>query len=271
MQVEALELRLSLLVCLALSGVYVVYELLSEPSGGQPFGHWLGIFGTLLMASTEVLYSLRKRTGWLRRAGPVRYWLSAHIFTGIVGPFLVLLHSAFQFRGLAGFTLGLTALVALSGFLGRYLYTAIPHTLAGTETTAGALMMELDQVLSSLENLAQAAPPVVKELVDAEVHRPGRRSDWAIVVLRAWDEWRHGDSLHGQIRKLETKEGHTLGNIERLLRTRYRLERQLRTIRAARRLLSLWHIAHVPMGFVLFSSVAIHVVATIYFGASILR
>jgi hypothetical protein len=30
---ESLELKLSLLICLGLSGLYVVYELLAEPSG----------------------------------------------------------------------------------------------------------------------------------------------------------------------------------------------------------------------------------------------
>jgi hypothetical protein len=49
---ETLELRLSLIVCLGLSGVYIAYALLAEPSGGQPFGHWLGIIGTVLMVAT---------------------------------------------------------------------------------------------------------------------------------------------------------------------------------------------------------------------------
>ena len=44
---ESFELRLSLLVCFGLSAVYVAYALLAEPAGGQPFGHWLGILGTL--------------------------------------------------------------------------------------------------------------------------------------------------------------------------------------------------------------------------------
>ena len=117
------ELEYSFLVIIILSGIYIAYEILSEPSGGHPMGHWLGIVGAVLMVMTEILYSLRKRTRLFKQAGPVRVWLSFHIFTGLVGPFLVLMHTGLQFRGLAGVTTWLTAVVVLSGFIGRYLYT----------------------------------------------------------------------------------------------------------------------------------------------------
>jgi hypothetical protein len=269
---QSLELKLSLLVCLGLSGVYVVYELLAEPSGGHPFGHGLGIVGTLLMLSTETLYSLRKRTAWLRRAGPVRYWLSAHIFTGIVGPFLVLTHTAFEFRGLAGITMLLTALVVASGFLGRYLYTAIPRSLAGVESSSTDLADEIDLTQTTLATLAAQYSPAVQALVAADARRQRRvRGDWAMVLLRGWDDWRYRLHLRGQIRKAQQAERRTLRDVERWLMRRRSLERQLRMMQAARRLLSVWHVAHVPMGVALFSSIAIHVTATLYFGAGLWR
>lgn len=117
------ELEYSIFVIIIFIGVYIAYEMLAEPSGGHPFGHWLGIVGALLMVMTETLYSLRKRTRLFNRAGPVRAWLSFHIFTGLVGPFLVLMHTGLQFRGLAGVTMALTVIVVISGFIGRYLYT----------------------------------------------------------------------------------------------------------------------------------------------------
>jgi hypothetical protein len=117
------ELEYSFFVIIILSGVYIAYEMTADPRGGHPFGHWLGIVGTLMMVMTETLYSLRKRTRLFNRAGPVRVWLSFPIFTGLVWPFLVLMHTGLAFGGLAGVTLGLTAVVVLSGFIGRYLYT----------------------------------------------------------------------------------------------------------------------------------------------------
>jgi hypothetical protein len=269
---QSLELKLSLFVCLGLSGMYVGYELLVEPSGGQPFGHALGILGTLLMVSTETLYSLRKRTPWLRWAGPVRYWLSFHIFTGIVGPFLVLTHTAFVFRGLAGFTMLLTVLVVGSGFIGRFLYTAIPRSLAGTEASTNDLADEIGRLHDALRLLVRQRSPVVGALVEADAQRQRAvRSDAMLVILRGWDEWRYRLNLRRQVRALEKREHLKLGEVERLLLQRRTLERQMRMIQASRRLLSVWHIAHVPMGVALFSSVAIHVSATLYFGAGLWR
>ena len=269
---ESLELKLSLLVCLGLSGMYVIYELLAEPGGGQLFGHWLGILGTFLMVLTETLYSIRKRTTLLRWAGPVRYWLSFHIFTGIVGPFMVLTHTAFQFRGLAGITMALTVLVCGSGFLGRYFYTAIPRSLAGVEASSTDLVDEIRRVQAAIAEMTQQRSDAVQALVEADAHRQRRaRGDWMLVLLRGWDDWRYRRNLHSQVRRLEKTGQQKLGDVERMLMQRRDLERQMRMLQAARRLLSVWHIAHVPMGVALFSSVAIHVSATLYFGAGVWR
>lgn len=268
---ESRELKLSLAVCLLMSGVYVAYELLATPDGGHPFGHALGLLGAGLMVATEVLYSLRKRTGLFRQWGPVRYWLSVHIFTGIVGPFMVLMHSAFEFRGLAGLTMLLTVLVVGSGFLGRYLYTAIPRSLAGAEASSADLAGEINQVQGALADLAQHRSAAVRALVQADAERRrAARGDWALVLLRGWDDFRYRARLHGAVRKLEKAEQQKLGDVEKLLRRRRDLERQIRMLQAARRLMSAWHIAHVPMGVALFTSVAIHVAAEVYFRAGLL-
>jgi hypothetical protein len=269
---ESLELRLSLWACLGLSGVYVTYSLLAEPRGGQPFGHWLGIIGTLLMVATETLYSLRKRTVLFQRAGPVRYWLSAHIFMGIVGPFLVLMHSAFEFRGLAGLALGLTVLVAMSGFLGRYLYTAIPRTLAGAETSTQELLDVLAAQRSALDALVSGHSAAVQALVASDFGGQRQaRSDTALVLLRGYDAWRYRAQLKRQVRQLEKSEQTRLSEVERALLQRRASEQQYQTFQAARRLLSVWHIVHVPMGLALFSSVIIHIAATVYFRAGLLH
>jgi hypothetical protein len=81
---------------------------------------------------TEVLYSLRKRTR-SARWGRMSNWLQFHIFTGLVGPFMVLLHTSWKFNGLAGATTLLTLIIVVSGFIGRYIYTRIPRTLDGLE------------------------------------------------------------------------------------------------------------------------------------------
>jgi hypothetical protein len=131
-----MELWLALIAVLAISVVYlVVVRWFREiPAASGFFGHMIGVIGFLLMLSTETLYSLRKRTmraSW----GPMAAWLQFHILSGIVGPFMVLLHTSWKFNGLAGITTLLTIIIVLSGFIGRYIYTRIPRNLDGIELT----------------------------------------------------------------------------------------------------------------------------------------
>jgi cytochrome b561 len=52
---------------------------------------------------------------------------------GLVGPFMVLLHSSWKFNGLAGVSMLLTVIIVISGFIGRYIFTRIPRTMEGLE------------------------------------------------------------------------------------------------------------------------------------------
>jgi hypothetical protein len=128
------ELWLAFIGAVLITGIYAVVTLLTGgiPAASDLFGHVLGILGFLLMLMTETLYSLRKRTR-SARWGRMSDWLQFHIFTGIVGPYMVLLHSSCKFNGLAGATMLLTIVIVISGFIGRYIYTRIPRTLDGIE------------------------------------------------------------------------------------------------------------------------------------------
>jgi hypothetical protein len=102
------------------------------PPASEFFGHSIGILGFTLMLMTETLYSLRKRSRGVRW-GRMSLWLQFHIFTGLVGPYMVLLHSSWKFHGLAGVSMLLTMIIVVSGFIGRYIFTRIPRTLDGLE------------------------------------------------------------------------------------------------------------------------------------------
>ncbi len=237
--IERLELLISFVEAVLLLGGYAVYALAAEPSGGHPVGLALGSLGLLCMALTETLYSLRKRLGWLR-FGPVRLWLSCHIVTGIVGPWLALLHTGFTFNGLAGLAMALTALVTVSGFVGRYIYTAVPRTLAGVALSRDELAARLAQLQAKLEDSAPVA--------SAQTGRPPANP---LVRLTCWGqptERRHAPEL------------------ERLLQRRQELERQMASLKTAQRLLRLWRRLHVPLGLTMFTTIAIHIGAALYYG-----
>jgi hypothetical protein len=120
-----------LYAAVAIAGATALWAVASSQAGRLPaaaslVGHGVGIVGSVLMLMTATLYSLRKlRTD--ARWGATSGWLSFHMVTGLVGPYLVLLHSALRFNGLAGLTMLLTVVVVASGLVGRFLYTRIPR------------------------------------------------------------------------------------------------------------------------------------------------
>jgi hypothetical protein len=134
------------------AGITVGYAAFSGatgvPAAGGLVGHLMGVVGFTLMLLTETLYSLRKRA-MRRPRGSMRTWLRVHIVMGIVGPYLVLLHAAWSFKGLAGALTALTGIVVASGFIGRYIYTAVPRTADGA-------VIEVQQLSAQLAALREA-------------------------------------------------------------------------------------------------------------------
>jgi hypothetical protein len=137
------ELLIAAALVVGLTGAYMaLLGAAGVPAAGSLVGHMMGVVGFTLMLLTETLYSLRKRA-MRRPRGSMRAWLQAHIVMGIVGPYLVLLHAAWTFKGLAGALSLMTALVVASGFIGRYIYTAVPRTADGVIVEAQELELQL--------------------------------------------------------------------------------------------------------------------------------
>jgi hypothetical protein len=262
------ELSLSLLVVFFLTLVFIIYEFVTTPSGGHPFGHFLGILGGLLMLMTETVYSARKRWG-LFKFGQVRHWLSFHIFTGIVGPFLVLGHTSLEFRGLAGLTMLLTVIVVGSGFLGRYIYTAVPRTLAGIEVDRRTLERRASEQHRELTQWATGKSAEVQMLIQQELSFVDSSKDRSPLdtLLYRLQEWRHRQKVRSAIKKLEKEEADRMAEIERMLKRQQILQRQISSLRSVRKMMGWWHTFHVPLGLTLFTAMFIHIFATIYYRA----
>jgi len=264
--IEHIELLISFFIASILLAVYGVYALLTDPSGGHPIGQLMGIFGLLLMLMTETLYAFRKRVPWFR-FGPLRLWLSFHIITGIVGPWLALLHTAFVFRGLAGLAMALTILVVISGFVGRYIYTAVPRTIVGATVARNDLAAQVVVLQAELDHWAATQTDHVQALVaHYQVITPRIEVSSLGLLTRFLSEWQAKRQLRRTLWTLEQVEQQKLRELERLLRHRQELERQIASLKTAQQLLRWWHRLHVPLGLTLFTVIAIHIGATIYFG-----
>ncbi len=124
------EIWYALIAIVAITGLYALAyrQAGAFPRASGLVGHGIGVVGFILILMTETLYSIRKRltdAKW----GSMASWLRFHIFTGLVGPYMVLLHTSMKFGRLAGVAMLLTAVVVASGVVGRYIYTTVPRTL----------------------------------------------------------------------------------------------------------------------------------------------
>ena len=262
------ELEYAFFALTILAGVYVAYTIISSrnglaPAGGHPFGHWLGIIGTLFMVMTELLYSIRKRTRLLNRAGPVRAWLSFHIFTGIVGPFLVLMHTGLHFRGLAGFTMMLTILIVISGFVGRYLYAALQRAGLQSEDSYASSVDKIAGARAAIQLYEEEWPARVRAIEKIWLRQNESRPDF----LAPWNQFR----MRQRLQRLEGERTALDQQLSRYLQEKQRLEANLGRNANYQRLFRLWHLVHVPLGITLFVAIAIHIIATIFFRAGLFR
>lgn len=257
------------LAFVAIVGITVLYLFIVVTQGGIPearefFGHSFGVLGFILMLMTEFLYSQRKRSR-SARWGKMASWLQFHIFTGIVGPYLVLLHSSWKFNGLAGVVTLLMIVVVLSGFVGRYIYTAVPRSADGAVLESDELERDIAGIEGSLQEWLAAYPRTAMQLQPLLAGVIGGQSDLALIFGRGLQEWQTRFQwwhLKNQLQGLPREQVHRLAD---LIRRRQTLQRQIASLTMARRLLALWHAVHVPIGMTLFFAAFVHIIGAIYY------
>jgi len=261
------ELKAALITVIFLSAVYVVYAWRATPRASSLFGHGIGVVGFLLMLATETLYSLRKRWAWLRW-GRMSRWLAVHIYMGIVGPYMVLMHSAWKFRGLAGLAMLLTVVVVCSGFIGRYIYTTVHRSLAGTEVAEDQLRSELEILNAEIERRLKDQPEALRQFVQQQTLQMQPMvvgSGVGTLVASAWDGLIYRWRLRRALAALPPVDRAVLREMERLLRQQHALRFQAMTLETARKLLSVWHTVHVPLGMALFATAFLHILFALYY------
>jgi hypothetical protein len=261
MLTKSRELILSVIAIGFITLAYILVQTVSQqtPSASSLWGHSLGVLGFILMLMTETLYSLRKRSIRGARWGKMSSWLEFHIFTGLVGPYMVLLHPGWKFQGLAGVLSLLTILMVISGFVGRYIYTAVPRATSGAEID-----------IKELKNIALQLESQLARLKNEEITRPMLNVEIGTgnslgVLSRFWFDLRAllnnisiRTSQSGQSRQKALELAQVMRKYDQVLR-------QMRNLAAARRLLALWHTVHIPLGLTLFVVGFIHIGATIYY------
>ncbi|NOZ04476.1 MAG: hypothetical protein GXO92_07740 [FCB group bacterium] len=235
---------------------------------GGVFGHGLGIIGGSGMI-IMFIYSLRKRIRRFRRWGRLQTWLNYHIFLGIAGPILVTFHTAFKFGGLVSVSYWSMVAVALSGFIGRYIYTKIPRRVSGKELTLQEFEERDHEMKENLKrefNISGETMRLIDKITGAEkIQRRGLLGIFTILSLDMVD-WFAQRKLFKQITTSTSIPESQLKAFRRLLKKRVKTARQIAFWKAAHDLFHYWHVIHKPFAYTMIIIMIIHVITAITFG-----
>lgn len=241
----------------AVSGLIVFMLLLwlgfvfhrSSRFAGSLWGGMLGVSGTLLML-VPLAYLIVKRVPPLKRVVTkrvsMRTLLTWHIYAGILGPILALLHTGHKFVSTLGVSLtAMMLIVVLSGFVGRYLMSKFSQTIR-----------EKKEMLTRME---VAYRQTAGELAANPDHTVILRS-----IAGFWMRLAAGFFM----RDPKTGQGilDTPVRAVRLAESMADLEYAIKTHEIFKRWFSGWLKFHIIISFILYGLLSMHVWAGIHFG-----
>ena len=239
-------------------------------------GYALGVAGGSMML-VLLVYPLRKRLRFLASFGATRYWFRAHMMLGVLGPLAILYHCRFQLGSLnSTVALWCTLLVAVSGLVGRYLYSRIHHGLYGSRATLEELKVAIHQPHRSGEGLAKLFPGLGERLQafdDIALAPSSGVLDNALRSLRLvwlapWTRFKTTRYLCHTVTLLVADSAvaarhrvNLMQNAENFVGRHLRSVRRVAEFSFFDRLFSLWHVFHLPVFMMLVLSALVHVLA----------
>lgn len=236
----------------------------------------LGVTGTFLIFVTEVGYTYRKLG--IIQLGSVRTWLRTHIFIGILGPVIIIWHTGLNFYGFAGWLAGLTVVVVVSGFIGRYIYRLIPRTNKGQALSLQDMEGESAALATRLQELLEGSPEAAG-LVGALRDYLGAPDGFGVAndshteifhLFRSSIRW-EVDRI--RLRRFMAGRGSDDKKLLRELRDleleQLALRRRMNLLDASRAAMSTWDLLHKPMTVALFVGILIHIYAVLNYGRAL--
>ena len=258
------------------AGQYYLTDLIDRPhiprhklwKPGGFIGHGLGILGSLMML-IMFIYSIRKRIRYFRNWGKLPTWLNYHIFLGISGPILVTFHTAMKFGGLVSISYWSMVAVALSGFIGRYIYIKIPHHVSGKELTKDEFKEQLHTMTHTFKRDFDLSDKTINKILllsgAEKIEKRGLLGIFTIFFMdiTGWFKWQ---GIKNEIQKSSTISKSEIHQFKQSLKHIVKMDRQIAFWKAAQSLFHYWHVIHKPFAYTMIVIMVIHVVVVVTMG-----
>ena len=197
---------------------------------GSLSGFVLGVAAATLMVSLLIYplakYSISLRP-WITRIASMRTLLAFHVYAGVLGAFLAILHTGHKYQSPIGITLVISMLVVVvTGFVGRYYLPRTSAELREDQTRLATLRSTYDRTAVALavqQSSEDGAPPVRSSALQG------------VPVLQLIDG---------------------IADIEYAIGSR----------EAVRRIFTPWIVAHVVAAILMYLLLTLHIAGEIYYG-----
>ncbi len=241
------------------------------------FGHWAGWAGGAAMALC-LLYIPRKKK-WFTW-GKVRTWYRFHVAMGLTGPLLIILHAYGKYYGIGGLTLLCLWIVLATGVIGHFLYRRLGEEVAiraeeraRLEQDLAALEKEIEARRADEAGLLQdleATGPLAELAQKEKIKLPRARlvKDWRQAAQLWRDFWAAGRQVTGLKRRVKARvrdERRATALRKLTLYELLRLERDTRNLVALNEVFSVWRKVHVPVSWLMWWLLAMHLFAWTYY------
>ena len=235
---------------------------------GMP-GHTYGVIGSSFMI-LMLSYSLRKRAKFLRNKGRLNRWLDIHIYFGVMGPLLVVLHTSLKVQGLVAVSFWSMVAVATSGIFGRYLYLQIPRNLQGEELSMKEIEKDNNQYTSRQREDYKMGEDVIRVLEERDAPRISEEDGTLKMLLTiikddALRPFRFGHRRHDYA-ELKNVPPHVRGEVVRIPNHTALKTRRIMLLNRMQHLSPYWHVIHKPFAIIMYTIMLIHIVVAVWTG-----
>jgi hypothetical protein len=217
------------------------------------YGQGLGVFGTLLILFGVVIYIARKRYNFMSKYLRLKYLLEFHIFLCVLGPILILFHTAFKFGGIVSIAFWSMVAVVLSGVLGRYIYIQIPRTIEGRELSLGEVKNLKIDLATVLKDRFLLNKDLIELIIDFTNNKHQGISKLSVQGLR-------------KVLKKNNLPKSEITTILKMVRKERNLSSKIARLQTMQKLLKYWHVLHMPFALIMLVIVIIHIIVTITLG-----
>jgi len=231
-----------------------------RPAG--TISHGLGILGSAMILLL-LLYSVRRRVKFMSRLGDLRIWLRYHIFMGVAGPILIILHTSGKIGGLVAISFWSMTAVALSGVFGRYLYQQIPRNVLGDSMSLNETEQRNEEILVELSSNHGVGDKAVGALEQLALGALENRSAALAMLTLPWINGRLAHHLQSWAEGIGLK-GDEKARV--LARSWVLQARRMHLFHTIRDLFHYWHVFHKPFAIIMIIVMVVHVAVALALG-----